>query len=258
MRMAAEIRLFPCLSDNYGVLMHDSATGATACIDAPQARPILEALSAARWRLTDILVTHHHADHVQGIEAVKAAFPHARVTGPKAEADRIPMIERSVVDGDAIEVGALKGVVIATPGHTAGHVVYHFPGEALLFSGDTLFAMGCGRAFEAPAETLWESLSKLKRLPADTTIYCGHEYTLANARFCADIEPGNAALEARLAAVEALRARDAPTLPTTLAQELATNSFLRADQASVKQSVGMADQTDAAVFAEIRARKNRS
>lgn len=256
--MAAEIRLFPCLSDNYGVLMHDPATGATACIDAPQARPILEALDKARWRLTDILVTHHHADHVQGIEAVKAAFPHARVTGPKAEADRIPMIERGVVEGEVVEVGALRGVAIATPGHTAGHVVYHFPGEALLFSGDTLFAMGCGRAFETPAETLWASLSKLKQLPADTTIYCGHEYTLANARFCAAIEPDNAALLARLAAVEALRARDEPTLPTTLAQELATNSFLRADQASVKQVLGMADQTDAAVFAEIRARKNRS
>lgn len=256
--MTAEIELFSCLSDNYGLLLHDPATGATASLDAPDGEAVLEALQRRGWTLTDILVTHHHADHVQGIEELKEAFPAARVTAPKAEADRIPLAERRVAEGDQAAVGALIAQVIETPGHTLGHVVYYLAAEGLLFSGDTLFAMGCGRAFEAPPETLWASLVKLKRLPGDTQVYCGHEYTLANARFCAKIEPENAALKARLAEVEALRARGAPTLPTTIARELATNSFLRADQATVKQALGMSDQTDAAVFAEIRAMKNRS
>lgn len=256
--MSAEIELFACLSDNYGALLHDPATGATASIDAPDGEAVLAALARRGWSLTDILVTHHHADHVQGIEEIKEAFPAARVVAPKAEADRIPRVDLRVGDGDAAAVGALAGRVIATPGHTAGHVAYHFPAQSLLFAGDTLFAMGCGRAFEAPAETLWASLVKLKALPGETQVYCGHEYTLANARFCAAIEPDNAALKARLAEVEALRAKGAPTLPTSIARELATNSFLRADQAAVKQALGMAERTDAAVFAEIRARKNRA
>lgn len=256
--MAAEIELFPCLSDNYGVLLHDTATGATASVDAPDGEAVLAALRRRGWRLTDILVTHHHADHVQGIEPLKEAFPSVRVVAPKAEAARIPMVDLPVEEGDVVKVGAIVVETIHTPGHTAGHVAYHMPGEKALFVGDTLFAMGCGRAFETPAETLWSSLAKLKRLAPDTRVYCGHEYTLANARFCLTIEPDNAALKARLEEVEALRAKGAPTLPTTLARELATNSFLRSDQAAVKQALGMADQPDAAVFAEIRARKNRS
>jgi hydroxyacylglutathione hydrolase len=255
--MSAEIELFPCLSDNYGVLLHDPATGATASVDAPDGEAVLEALKRRGWSLTDILVTHHHADHVQGIAEIKEAFPTARVVGPKSEAERIPMIEARVGEGDAVAVGSLVAQAIDTPGHTAGHIVYHFSAQRLLFSGDTLFAMGCGRAFEAPAQTLWASLLKLKALPGDTRVYCGHEYTLSNARFCIGIEPDNAALKARLAEVEALRARGAPTLPTTLERELATNTFLRADQAAVKQALGMADRTDADVFAELRARKNR-
>lgn len=255
--MAAEIELFPCLSDNYGVLLHDPATGATASIDAPDGEAVLDALKRRGWRLTDILVTHHHGDHVQGIEPLKEACPNVRVVAPAAEAARVPMVDLRVFEGDVVAVGSLKAEVIATPGHTAGHVAYHLPAEALLFSGDTLFAMGCGRAFEAPPETLWASLAKLKRLPPETRVYCGHEYTLANARFCATIEPDNAALRARLDEVVALRARNEPTLPTTLARELATNSFLRSDQAAVKQALGMADQPDAAAFAELRARKNR-
>ncbi len=255
--MPTEIDLFPCLSDNYGALLHDPATGAVASVDAPDGRAVLEALERRGWRLTDILVTHHHADHVQGVELLKEAFPDARVVAPKAEAQRIPLVDIQVEEGDEVSVGSLKGRVIATPGHTAGHVVYHFPDEALLFSGDTLFVMGCGRAFETPAETLWDSLSKLKRLPPQTRVYCGHEYTLANARFCASIEPDNVALKARLEEVAALRATGAPTVPTTIERELATNSFLRSDQATVKHELGMADQPDAAVFAELRARKNR-
>lgn len=255
--MAVEIELFPCLSDNYGVLLRDPATDAVVSIDAPDGEAVLEALARRGWRLTDIFVTHHHADHVQGVETAKEAFPGARVVAPKAEAARIPLVDVQVEDGDVVEVGSLKAQVIATPGHTAGHVVYHFAGESLLFSGDTLFVMGCGRAFETPAETLWASLVKLKRLPSDTRVYCGHEYTLANARFCIGIEPDNAALQARLAEVEALRAKGEPTLPTTIERELATNSFLRSDQAAVKQGLGMADQPDASVFAELRSRKNR-
>ena len=256
--MSPQIELFPCLSDNYGVLLHDPATGATASVDAPDGEAVLEALQRRGWKLTDILVTHHHADHVQGIAEVKEAFPDARVTAPASEADRIPLVDVRVSEGEEVCIGSLAAKVIATPGHTMGHIVYHFASHGLLFAGDTLFAMGCGRPFEAPAETLWASLAKLKRLPGDTQVYCGHEYTLANARFCASIEPDNAALLARLAEVEALRAANAPTLPTTIERELATNTFLRADQAAVKQALGMADQTDAAVFAEIRARKNRA
>lgn len=256
--MAADIRLVPCLSDNYGALIHDPATGATAAVDAPEAVPLLAALEQNGWRLTDILITHHHADHVQGVERLKSVWPHARVVGPAAEADRIPRIERGLSDGDVVEVGALKASVIETPGHTAGHIVYHFADDAVLFAGDTLFAMGCGRPFEAPAGTLWTSLEKLKRLPPRTRVFCGHEYTLANARFCAGIEPDNATIAARLQEVEALRAAGRPTVPTTLALEEATNSFLRADRPEVKAAVGMTGATDDAVFAELRARKNRA
>ncbi|MBK9081090.1 MAG: hydroxyacylglutathione hydrolase [Rhizobiales bacterium] len=255
--MPAEIHQFLCLSDNFGALVHDPATGATAAIDAPQAMPILAALKEKGWALTDILVTHHHADHVQGVAGLKSAFPKVRVVGPAKEASRIPEIAEQVAEGDVVRVGALAAAVIETPGHTAGHVVYWFKSEHALFAGDTLFAMGCGRVFETPMAVMWDSLSKLAALPGETQVYCGHEYTLSNARFAISVDPDNAAMAARLREVAGLRAAGRFTLPTTIARELETNPFLRADTPGVRRALGLETAAPSAVFAELRERKNR-
>lgn len=255
--MTAQIHQFPCLSDNFGALIHDPATGATASIDAPEAVAVMAALKETGWTLTGILVTHHHADHVQGVPQLRAAFPRVRVAGPAKEADRVPGIETKLAEGDVVRVGSLEAKVIETPGHTAGHIAYWFRAAGAVFVGDTLFAMGCGRVFETPMTVMWESLRKLAALPAHTQVYCGHEYTLSNARFALTVDPENAALKARMKEVEALRAAGKPTLPTTIARELETNPFLRADDARVRRTVGMEGAEAAAVFAELRERKNR-
>jgi hydroxyacylglutathione hydrolase len=256
--MAAHIYQFICLKDNFGVLVHDPRTRATASIDAPEAAPILTALAARDWRLTDILVTHHHADHVQGIAELKAKFPSARVTGPRNEAAKIGGLDKEIGEGDNVKVGALEATVIEVPGHTAGHVAYWFEDEDIAFVGDTLFAMGCGRAFEEPPQVLFHSLMKLAALPGDTQVYCGHEYTLANARFALTVDPGNVILQERAEDVAELRAEGKFTLPTTISIELATNPFLRADEPEVKAAVGMSGADPVVVFAELRERKNRS
>jgi hydroxyacylglutathione hydrolase len=255
--MTAHIRQFKCLDDNFGVLLHDSETGATAAIDVPEAGPVLAELAAARWNLTDILVTHRHKDHVGGIPEVKAKFPKARVVVPHAEADQIGAYDVKAREGDFIRVGGLEAKVIETPGHTVGHIVYWFEEENLLFAGDMLFAMGCGRVFETPADVMWNSLMKLAVLPGETQLYCGHEYTLANGRFALTIEPDNELLQERMKDVEAMRAVGKFTLPSTMALEYATNPFLRADEPSIRRTVGMPDADAAEVFAEVRARKNR-
>ena len=255
--MPHDLRLFTCLKDNYGVLLHDPATGATAAIDAPEAGPVERALGEAGWRLTDILVTHHHHDHVGGVEALKARFG-AKVTAPAREAARIPGVDRTVAEGDAVRVGDLAATVIETPGHTAGHVSYHFADEKLLFAGDTLFAIGCGRLLEGSPGDMWASLQRLAALPGDTEVYCGHEYTLSNARFALSVDSGNSALVERAREVESLRAANRPTLPTTIARERATNPFLRAADTGLARAVGMAGGTPLAVFAEVRARKDRA
>ena len=247
----------PCLSDNFAVLLHDPATGATATIDAPDGAALLAALDGKGWSLTDILVTHHHADHVQGIPALKARFPKVRVTAPAKEAARIGDIDVAVSDGDVVHVGGIEARIIETPGHTAGHIAYYFESEDVLFTGDTLFAMGCGRVMETPMAVMWDSLVKLASLPGDTQIYCGHEYTLANARFALSIEPGNSVLQARAAEVAALRAAGKPSLPTTMALELATNPFLRAEDDAIQAALGMQGADPASIFAELRERKNR-
>jgi len=253
--MAVDVRLVPCLSDNYAVILHDQATNATAVIDAPDAAPIERALDAEKWKLTHILITHHHGDHVQGIPALKKKYG-AIVVGPSAEADKIPMIDVEVGPANPVAVGSMIARVIETPGHTAGHIVYMFDTEQLLFAGDTLFALGCGRPFERPAPVLWQSLLKLRELPGDTKIYCGHEYTLSNARFSVTVDPKNAALKKRLTGIEAMRSAGKPTLPSTMAEELATNPFLRADNPDVAEAVGMKGGDPAAVFTELRERKN--
>jgi hydroxyacylglutathione hydrolase len=180
--MSAEIKLFRCLQDNYGVLIHDAASGATAAIDAPEAAPVEAALKATGWNLTDILVTHHHGDHTGGIAELKAKH-RCRVVAPAAEAGKIPMIDETVGEGDVVKVGGLEARVIETPGHTAGHITYWFAADKLAFAGDTLFSIGCGRVIEGTPQMMWESLKKLRALPDDTRVYCGHEYTLANIKF---------------------------------------------------------------------------
>ena len=254
--MAAKTHLFPCLKDNYGVLLHDPASGATAAIDAPEAAPVEAALKSTGWRLTEILVTHHHGDHTAGIAELKQRY-RCRVVAPQQEASKIPLVDETVREGGKVSVGKLTANVIETPGHTAGHISYWFHADKLVFAGDTLFSIGCGRVIEGTPEMMWASLLRLRDLPDDTQIYCGHEYTLANIRFAQSIEPNNRALAAR--AEEAARqvAAGKPTIPTTMAEEKATNPFLRADVPAVAASIGLAGKPPAQVFAEVRARKNK-
>jgi hydroxyacylglutathione hydrolase len=254
--MAAQTYLFPCLSDNYGVLLHDPDGGATAAIDAPEAKAVEEALAKTGWRLTDILVTHHHGDHTAGIGALKARHT-CRVVAPRNEAARIAQVDETVGEGETVRVGALEGRVIETPGHTAGHISYFFPADKLAFVGDTLFSIGCGRVIEGNPEMMWQSLLKLRALPDDTRFYCGHEYTEANVRFAKTIEPDNKSLATRADEVARLRAAGKPTIPATIGAEKSENPFLRADVPDVAKAVGLAGSPAWKVFAEIRERKNR-
>lgn len=252
-----QIHQFPCRSDNYGVLLHAPDAKLTAAIDAPDEAAVKAALDARGWQLTHIFTTHHHADHTQGNLPLKNATG-CTIIGPAAESDRIPGIDQAVSEGDKIAFGDITFEVLETPGHTAGHISYVIPDAGLAFVGDTMFSMGCGRLFEGDAETMWASLQKLMQLPPDTRIYCGHEYTAANARFALTIEPENEVLRARAKEVFDLRDRGEPTLPTTLAQERATNPFLRAAEPSIRKNLGMSDAEDWQVFAEIRQRKDRA
>jgi hydroxyacylglutathione hydrolase len=254
--MPAQTYLFPCLKDNFGVLLHDPQSGATAAIDAPEAAAVEAALAKTGWKLTDILVTHHHGDHTAGIGELKAHYK-CRVVAPRTEAQRIAHVDETVGEGDTVQVGSVAGRVIETPGHTAGHISYFLPADKLAFVGDTLFSIGCGRVIEGNPEMMWQSLLKLRALPDDTRFYCGHEYTDANIRFAKTIEPNNKALAARAQEVARQLAAGTPTIPTTIGAEKAENPFLRADVAEVAQSVGLAGSPAWKVFAEIRERKNR-
>jgi hydroxyacylglutathione hydrolase len=237
--------------------VHDSATGATACVDVPEAGPTLAALAERGWNLTDILITHHHADHIQGVPDVKAKFPRAKIWGSGKDAARIPFLDHELKEGDTARVGSLGANVIETPGHTLGHIAYHFERDTVAFCGDTLFSLGCGRVLETPHAVMWSSLAKLAALPGETRIYCGHEYTEANGRFAATVEPGNPVLKARIEEVAKLRAARRPTLPTTIAAELAANPFLRVEEPAIQAAVGLPGAEPAAVFAELRTRKDR-
>ncbi len=252
-----EIEQFLCLSDNYGVLIHDPEAGVTAAIDAPDAKTILTQLEAKGWTLTHLFVTHHHGDHTGGNLALKEATG-CTIYGPAAEADRIPGIDVEVSDGDVIRFGDFDVKVIDTPGHTIGHIAYWIPDAKVAFVGDTLFALGAGRVFEGTAEVMWRSLQKLMRLPPDTEIYCGHEYTQANARFALTLEPDNLALVNRAKEVDLLRDQGKPTLPTRLDRELETNPFLRPNVTAIRAKLGMLYAPDWHVFAAIRERKNKS
>lgn len=254
--MAAETHLFMCLKDNFGVLLHDPETGATAAIDAPEAAPIEAALKAKGWKLTDILVTHHHADHTDGIVELKNRYK-CRVVAPKAEVQKIPAVDETVKEGDKVTVGKLVANVIETPGHTSGHITYWFHADKLAFAGDTLFSIGCGRVIEGTPEMMWNSLLKLRDLPGDTRVYCGHEYTLANIKFAQTIEPDNKALQTRAKQAADQIAAGKMTIPTTIDEEKAANVFLRADVPTVAAAVGLARKSAAQVFTEVRARKNK-
>ncbi len=252
-----DIHQFPCLSDNYGVLIRDAEAGTVATIDAPNAGQVTAALADRGWKLTHILTTHHHADHTDGNLALKAATG-CTVIGPRAEAARIPGIDRQVGDGDTFKFGNHEIRVLDTPGHTLGHISYWLPESRVAFVGDTMFAIGCGRVNEGTMEMMWNSLAKLMALPPDTIIYAGHEYTVSNAKFALTIEPENMALQARAKEVEALRAAGKPTLPTRLDLELATNPFLRPKSPEIIKRLNMAEAREWEVFGEIRERKNRA
>lgn len=256
--LGIEIRQFSCLNDNYGLLIHDPESGTTIAVDVPDAAPYLSVLNETNWTLTDILITHHHWDHVQGLTELREKTG-ARVTGPERSRTKIVGMDKTVEDGDDIFAGPFEIKAISTPGHTLDQISWYIPALKLAHTGDTLFSLGCGRVFEGDLEMMWASLSKLVRLlPAETIIYCGHEYTQANARFALAIDPDNTALQTRAEEVEALRADGKPTLPTTMAQELATNPFLRVDDARVRQALGMSGASAADVFAEIRTRKDNA
>ena len=253
--MPAETHLFRCLSDNYGVLIRDSETGATASIDAPDAAAVEAALKATGWKLTDILVTHHHADHTDGIPALKQKYG-CRVVAPQEVTSKYPFVDETVGEGDKVKLGKLTANVIDTPGHTSGHITYWFHDDQIAFVGDTLFSIGCGRVIEGTHDMMWNSLKKLRDLPDETEIFCGHEYTLANIKFAQTMEPNNAALAERALEAADEVAKKRPTIPVTIGAEKKENPFLRADVPEVAAAVGMSGKPAAEVFGEIRTRKN--
>jgi hydroxyacylglutathione hydrolase len=249
--MALTVKIIPCLSDNYGYLLHETEDDVFAVIDAPAAAPLIEAIDAAGGRLDLIILTHHHFDHVDAVPALVERYG-AKVVGAAADAHRLPPLDVAVAPGDCIRVGAQEARVIDVSGHTIGHVAYHFADAGKAFTADSLMALGCGRLFEGTAAQMWDSLSRLMEMPPETQIFSGHDYFDANARFALSIEPDSPALLARIAR----KAAGTPVMPVTLAEELATNPFLRAPIPSVKAAVDWPDADDAAVFAEIRRRKD--
>ncbi|HJQ75539.1 MAG TPA: hydroxyacylglutathione hydrolase [Gaiellaceae bacterium] len=252
----------PQLSDNYAYLLVDPGTGQAAVVDCAEATPVLDAAAERKAHLASVLATHHHFDHVGGNEDLLAAVPGLRVFGSAGDAPRIPGITDRVRDGDAVEAAGVRGRAVMIPAHTSGHVAYYFPSEAAVFTGDTLFAGGCGRLFEGDAAQMMASLARLAALPPETRVYCGHEYTEKNLRFAATLEPGNAALTEKLARVQQLRREGKATVPSTIAEEQATNPFLRIDSPELRASVarqvpGVALEDPVAVFAAVRGLKDR-
>ncbi|WP_342077653.1 hydroxyacylglutathione hydrolase [Yoonia sp. SS1-5] len=249
-----DLVVVPCLSDNYTYLVHNRDSGETALVDAPAAGPVQDALRAKGWTLTDILITHHHSDHIDAVEALRDGV---RVVGAGSDKHRLPDLDLEVGDGDVITVCGVDVHVLDVPGHTIGHIAYHMPEPELAFTADSLMALGCGRLFEGTPAQMWESLQKLRNLPEDTIICSGHEYTETNGRFALSLDPENTALISRLEGVKAARAAGRPTVPSALDDEIRTNPFLRADDPAFKAVLGLADATDVEVFAQIRARKDK-
>lgn len=254
--MALELVTVPCLKDNYAFLLRDPATGVVGLVDAPEEGPILSELAVRGWRLSKILITHHHGDHIEAVTGL-AATSGAKVVGAAADAHRLPALDRQLVPGDVVRIGSEAGVVIDAPGHTVGHIAFHFPASGIVLTGDSLMAAGCGRLFEGTPDQMWATLSNLATLPPATLICSGHEYTAGNLAFAATLEPDNPALTSRIARVAEARQMGRPTVPSRLSDELATNPFLRAHLPEIKAVVGLPHASDAEVFAEIRARKDR-
>lgn len=247
------IHQFPCLSDNYGFLLHDDESGETVCIDTPDADAYLREAEAKGWTITQIWNTHWHPDHAGGNEAIKAATG-CTITAPKGDAAKIAGIDRTVEQGDTVTIGTLRGTVLDVGGHTLGHCAYHIASEGAAFVGDSLFALGCGRMFEGTPSQFWASLTQLRSLPPRTQIYCAHEYTAANARFALHADPDNAALHTYAEHITHLRSRNEPTVPFPLQRELETNPFLRADALSIQQRWGGSSAIE--TFAALRAAKD--
>ncbi|MFK4824721.1 hydroxyacylglutathione hydrolase [Paenochrobactrum sp. BZR 588] len=250
-----EIEQFICRSDNIGVLIHDPINNLTAAIDAPEETPILAALQRRGWKLDYIFTTHHHNDHVEANFALKQKFD-LKIYGPSAESDKIPDIDVALDGSDTFRFGQFEVQVLSTPGHTRGEISYYIPQAKVAFTGDTLFSLGCGRLLEGTPAQMFQSLKILSALPADTAIYCGHEYSASNARFALTIDPHNKALQQRAAEITRLRAEDQLTLPTSMAQELTTNPFLRASDTQIRAHLSMINASDEQVFTRIRALKD--
>lgn len=253
--MTLEIVTVPCRSDNYAYLLRDGATGAVGLVDAPEAAPIEAALDERGWGLDTILITHHHGDHVEGVERLRERYG-SSVVGAAADSHRLPPLDTALAPGDTVRIGEAVAEVIDVPGHTVGHIAYHFADDHALFSADSLMTMGCGRLFEGSAAQMWDSLSRMAALPDNTDVFTGHEYTESNLRFALSIDDANPALRERAAEIAALRRVGRPTVPSKLGVERATNPFLRAGDPDLKARLGMAGEDDAAVFAEIRRRKD--
>lgn len=253
--MSLIVDVFAARSDNFGYLAHDTATGRTAAIDAPEAEAIRRALAGRGWTLTDIFITHHHIDHVEALEALKAEFG-ARVVGPRQESDKIAGLDELVAGGDRVSLGETVFEVYDVPGHTLGHIAFHDSVGKHLFTADALFSLGVGRMFEGTPGPMWEGVKQLRALPDDTLVYCGHEYTASNAKFALSIDPDNAALQKRAAEVESLLAAGKPTIPFLLGEDKQANPFLRADDPGLARHFGLEGADPAEVFAAIRKGKD--
>ncbi len=252
---AFEICQIACLSDNYGYLIHDTKSGETACIDTPETAPIMAALSTRGWHLNYIWNTHHHFDHVGNNAEIKK-LTGCTIFGPKGEADKIPALDHAIDEGDVAPLGGARAHVLSVGGHTLGHIAYYMPEAGAAFVGDSLFALGCGRVFEGSPQQMWASLQKLSALPDGTKIYCAHEYTKANAAFAISVEPDNQDLQKRVGDINRLRRDNLPTVPSDIADERATNPFLRPHSAAIRATLAMPDASDVDVFAALRQRKD--
>ncbi|RED18639.1 hydroxyacylglutathione hydrolase [Pontivivens insulae] len=253
--MALDIQTVPCLEDNYAYILRDAETGKVAVVDAPEAGPLIEALEARGLGLDLLLITHHHPDHIDGTAELRAKYG-CEVWGGKADAHRLPPLDRALEEGDDIAVGASTGKVLDVSGHTVGHIAFHFAGSDAVFSADSLMAMGCGRLFEGDGPMMQTTMEKFLNMPDSTIVYSGHEYTQSNMKFALTIESQNADMLARATRIDSARERGQPTVPSSLAEEKATNPFLRAHVQSVKDAVGLPDGSDAEVFTEVRRRKD--
>lgn len=250
-----DVEIIPALSDNYAYLLRDTASDKAAVVDPSEAPPVLKALKQTGWQLDYILNTHHHWDHTGGNLEVKQATG-CQIVGSRVDRDRIPGIDIDLGEGDTFELGQAVAQILEIPGHTRGHIAFWFPEHEALFSGDTLFIIGCGRVFEGTYEQMWKSLDKLRNLPKHTRVFCGHEYTVKNARFALTVDPTNQALQERLNRAQEQRAQGEPTVPATIEEERATNPFLRPESPEIRETLGLAKASDVRVFTELREAKD--